>query len=129
MTDTPKATPVFEALVLETLYRICDHLWTMECDQAALHGVEMPSAPRFTIPTEITSAAGRAAVTAAAEVARGIATANNPAAGANFREVERDADGRVSAVIDPVAAVRRRAVRDADGRVVGFHDEYLGGGA
>lgn len=126
---TPDAV-VFEKFVLEQLLRHADYLFTLESDLRDLLGVEMVPAPRITLPAAITSATATEAIRQANAAARAFATAARPDAGTNnFREVERDADGRVAAVIDPVAAVRRRAVRDADGRVIGFLDEHLGGGA
>lgn len=131
MTDAQQPAAVtFEALVIETLWRICDHLYTTEVDLEKLLGVEMPAAPRFEIPKSITSATATRAMMIATDAARAFVSASRADQhGGNFREVERDATGRVAAVIDPVAGIRRRAQRDPDGRVVGFTDEYIGGGS
>lgn len=145
MTDDPKPTPppvMFEQLVMETLARHADYLFTLESDLRDLLGVEMVPAPRFTLPATITSATATAAMQQVDAAARRYAAAvlavnSNPvtigaapaATGNGFREVERDELGRVTAVIDPTTRTRRAFVRDADGKVIGFDDSVIGGGS
>jgi len=124
------STPVvFEQFVIEQLLRLADYCFTLESDLRDLLGVEMVPAPRIEVPTSITSTLAAVTLAKANDAARAFATANRADSATGFREVERDGDGRVAAVIDPVAGVRRRVLRDDLGRAVGFHDEYLGGGA
>lgn len=125
--------PMIETMLMEALEEHSIFLDMLTRDLAKLLKVEMPDAPMFRAPKVFQSYAMLKAIAAAnihaEETAKALIAASRSAAGpgGTFGEVERDANGRVVAVIDPVLQVRRSWIRDENDRVTGFRDTYIGG--